>query len=111
MDRQADRRRQARVTFFDKIYVMHKGTTLPPCPCFDISEGGIRLATSLPVESSVQLLVTLPLSYEKRTFLVEGIVRWRRLNASGVSFVNLSHPARICLHEYMLSKSASGKNN
>lgn len=110
MDQVADRRSHARVPFVDNVRIMLKDTTLPRCPSCDISHGGIGLATSLPVETRLHLVLTLPLDNEIQTLLLEGTVCWRKLNACGVRFENVSSQARVCLTEYILSRSPPKRN-
>ena len=62
------------------------------------------------METRLRLVISLPLGNETQTLLLEGKVCWRKLNACGVSFENLSSQARICLYEFILSQSPSKRN-
>jgi len=102
---QSERRASARVPFGSNVQVIQGENPLPPCTCFDISEGGMRLAVDLPDHRELEVLFAVPEADELHVLLLRAEIAWRRRCCTGIRFVEVPRDARERLRVYVAAKA------
>ena len=100
-----DRRAQLRVPLVARIWVRHRKGTDETRETFDISEGGLRMErVTAPLDAIICLILPLPrASGRPRGCMLVGRVVWKRLNGTGVQFVDPAPGDVEAIRDYIRS--------
>jgi hypothetical protein len=97
----SDRRSCPRVSFGGSVQVIRGEEALPPCACFDISEGGLRVALSLPEREPVEVLFSVPCESDQLVLLLRSEVVWMKRWCTGLRFLELPPDARQHIRRFV----------
>ena len=101
----SDRRNGPRVSFGGSVQIIRGDEALPPCACFDIGEGGMRVALSLPERSAVEVLFAVPLECDQLVLLLRSEVVWMKRWCTGLRFIDLPADARHHLRTFVEARA------
>lgn len=113
-----ERRRDSRIKEEDKVVIELLTNGQPPADktiiyalTKDISPGGVRLTTNMPLPVNTLLKMEIVLSQRRRAVHVMGIVRWwarsiyeEELFEIGIEFTQISPDDKMLLLEYTYKK-------
>jgi hypothetical protein len=99
-----ERRRYFRCPISTPVTVLRRNMTEVRCLSVNISEGGMAVSTSVPLnaEEPVQVQVTLP--NHREPFLAESTICWLKAGQFGVRFVSLPLERKSELQEWLSRK-------
>jgi hypothetical protein len=111
-----ERRSCPRVSFGGNVQVIRGDDALPPCACFDLSEGGLRVALSLPAHEPVEVLFSVPPSAHARlpspdcegdqlVLLLRSEVVWMKRWCTGLRFLDLPPDAREHIRSFVEARA------
>ncbi len=106
MEHSDERRSHIRVPFGGTVQVIQHDEPLPPCACFDIGEGGMRVAADLPREAPVEVLFAVPCAEEICcVILIRAEVAWGKGWCTGVRFLHSSDEVRDRIRAFVEAKA------
>jgi len=96
-----ERRRYFRCPISSPVTIVRRNMPEVRCQSLNISEGGMAVSTSVPINNGEQVQVQFSIPDHKVPFLAESTICWLKAGHLGVRFVSLSSERKSELQEWL----------